>query len=215
MKVRSDSALAQLTKEQLAILYDWILASGTYTEAQQRALKPAPDGFGLHIHITTLRRFYQDYTAWLREQESMESRVTNPTDLVTAAQTEIAHAIHALAHSPTDAAHLKIVTTFLNQQREASLKEGFLQLARQQSAATQERLSLERERMAEQRREWEYNAARAALNHMPELMRIYHNNTLDNEDKFWAAREICFGKAPHDQQPTANALPPTSTPPQP
>src|SRR5688500_16262902 len=126
MRIRSDSVLAQLTKEQLETLYDWILASGSYTNAQQRALKPHPDGFGLHIHITTLRRFYQDYTSWLREQEPIESRVTNPADLVTATQTEIAHTIHTLAHSPSNAAHLKIVTTFLHQQREASLKEGFL-----------------------------------------------------------------------------------------
>ena len=210
MKIRSNSTLAQLSQDQLALLYDWILSCRSLPDVQARALKPAPDGFGLHIHITTLRRFYQDYTAWVREQEPINAGATSPADLVAAAQSEVVHAIHGLAHSPSDPAHLRIVTTFLHQQREAALKEGFLELARQQTAATQERLALERDRMAEQRRQWEYNAARAALNHMPALMKIYHTDTTDNEDKIWAAREICFGKAPGETAPAAATSPETS-----
>ena len=212
MKVRSDSVLAQLTQEQLAMLYDWILASSSYQDAQARALKPAPDGFSLHIHITTLRRFYQNYTTWLRQQEQPDRIAAEPAQLISAAQNEIAHSIHSLAHSPANIAQLKIVTNFLQQQRETALKENFLDLARDQAAAARERIALERERMIEQRRQWEYNAARAALNHMPALIKIFQDATMDNEDKIWAAREVCFGKPPAPEPSASESISPAPSP---
>ena len=39
----------------------------------------------------------------------------------------------------------------------------------------------------------------------PELLKIYRDDALDNEDKIWAAREICFGKPP---SPGTAGLPP-------
>src|ERR1044071_2828109 len=132
MKLRSDSDLAAFTQQQLAKLYDWILASGSYVEAQALAARPHPDGFGQRLHITTLRRFYQDYTIWLREQESPGSPTTDPANLLAASQNEIAHSIHTLAHSPANAVQLKVVTDFLQRQRETILKERFLQLAQTQ-----------------------------------------------------------------------------------
>jgi hypothetical protein len=196
MKIRLDSTLASFTQEQLASLYDWILASRSYADAQARALKPAPDGFGLHIHITTLRRFYQDYTTWLREEEAAEQLTANPAQLVAAAETEVAHAIHTLAHSPSDATHLKLVTTFLHQQRETALKDSFLQLAKQHAAVTQERLALERERMAEQKRQWEFNVGRELMKNLVELQKIHRLPGIDDEEKIWKARQIAFGRAP-------------------
>jgi hypothetical protein len=205
MKVRSDSVLAQLTQEQLATLYDWILASGSFLDAQSRALKPAPNGFGLHIHITTLRRFYQTYTAWLREQERVDAAECNSVELITEAQQELARSIHSLAHSPANVSHLKVVTAFLNSQRDVALKEGFLQLAQQQAEFTRQKLELERQRIAEQRRQWEFDAARAVMKNYVEYQKVDKRSDIDEHDKIWLAREIAFGKPPTESAP--NTIP--------
>ena len=67
---------------------------------------------------------------------------------------------------------------------------------RDEIALKERELDQQRQRMEEQRRQWEYNAARAALNCLPELIKITQNTVTDNEDKIWAARKVCFGKPP-------------------
>lgn len=69
-----------------------------------------------------------------------------------------------------------------------------MNLRNRELALKEQQLALERERMVEQRRQWEYNAARAALNYLPDLQKVMRNKALDNEDKIWAATDICFGK---------------------
>jgi hypothetical protein len=51
-----NSPLHVLTEAQLNQLYEWLLETPAKEVAQKIAL-PAPDGFGIKTHVTTLRRF--------------------------------------------------------------------------------------------------------------------------------------------------------------
>jgi hypothetical protein len=51
-----NSPLHTLTEAQLDQLYEWLLETPAREVAQKIAL-PAPDGFGIQTHVTTLRRF--------------------------------------------------------------------------------------------------------------------------------------------------------------
>jgi hypothetical protein len=56
-----------------------------------------------------------------------------------------------------------------------------------------EALALERERLALKRKEFEFNAARTAIEHAWELQEIAREPELDDEDKIRRARERVFG----------------------
>jgi hypothetical protein len=54
-KFRAHSFGASLTREQRVLLFEW-LGEDSLSEVQAKVAAPAPEGFGLHVHRTTLQR---------------------------------------------------------------------------------------------------------------------------------------------------------------
>ena len=197
MKPRSDSLLASLTEEQRDQLYDWIVAH-SFAGAQDRADKPvSEDGFDLKIHRTTLVRFFESEQTerQARELAALAASADNATTpsaieaLEKAARDKFTRATYELAKAAADPQNYDRLDRGLRHMH-------LVQRSRQEIELKKRELDQEDKRIEEQRRQWEYNAARAAINHMPALQKIYNDHTLDNEDKIWAAREVCFGKPP-------------------
>ena len=53
-KTRSDSLLSQLTEDQQAQVYDWLMTIG-YTKTLQKLAQPPPDGFDSYCCWTATR----------------------------------------------------------------------------------------------------------------------------------------------------------------
>src|SRR4051812_13884751 len=58
MKPRSDSLLFSLSIEDQEKLNHWLLNNHSLTEVQKFLAVEAPEGMGLKVHQTTLRRYY-------------------------------------------------------------------------------------------------------------------------------------------------------------
>src|SRR5437667_9355198 len=71
-KRRSESFLHRLTPDQQDTLYDWLLTH-SYLQVQQLAARPAPEGFGFIINLTSLRRFYRERAAQIGAEDLQEA----------------------------------------------------------------------------------------------------------------------------------------------
>jgi hypothetical protein len=207
-KLRSDSTLALLTEEQRNQLYDWIVMH-SFAGAQTRAAKPVDeDGFNLKIHRTTLVRFFEAEQSERQTRELTElAAEANNGDvpqqieaLIQATRQKFIRATYELAKAAAEPQSYDRVENALHHMDLIKARREELELKKRE-------LDQEDKRMEEQRRQWEYNAARAALNHMPELQKIYNDQTIDPEDKIWAARDVCFGKDPSTETGTAGVTP--------
>jgi hypothetical protein len=203
-KLRADSTLAPLTETQRDQLYDWLLTH-TYPDVQKLAARPIEEGgFGLKIHRTTLARFFTDEQQERHAEELAAIALSAPgseipdriASLIGASKARFAHAAYELAKAQTDPLNFDRLERALHHIDIVSAK-------REELALKERELDQQRERMEEQRRQWEYSAARAALNCLPELIKITQNTATDNEEKIWAARDVCFGK-PEVNLPTHN-----------
>lgn len=196
-KMRSDCALASLSPEQREDLYD-LFASHSYAEVQEIAAKPADQGgFGLKIHRTTLHRFIKKHRQELHARELADAAAATPLNgdlpaeikqLHIGIAVELAHATYELARAAHEPA------TFDRVQRASAQFEN-AELRRQQLQLKKEEINLANKRYDLDKRNSEYNIARELMVRAPEYMRIYSQDHLDNEDKVWAARDVCFGDA--------------------
>jgi hypothetical protein len=222
--MRSDAALANLTEEQQADLFDW-LTTDTYDAVLKRIAQPPPVGFGVKTHTNSLFRFYEQRQAQIRahdllsiaesaqgEGEAPEEPLTHNSQLAdhnffSAAHAAFAHATYILANSPLNAATYRAVSRTLHQNEDISVKREYLDVARQQLALARDRLQFERI-------QFEYNAARAAIALLPELIAIDQMTDLDDEAKIWRVRDRLFGHSSDssaqsvDKTPAASPLAP-------
>jgi hypothetical protein len=229
--MRKDCALSSLTEEQQADLFDW-LTIDTYDVVLKRIAQPPPKGFGIKTHINSLYRFYEQYQAALRARDlvnlvtatpfsgpplprgeesevrgslpsSPQSSVLGPQSFYAAASAAFAHSTYILANSPPNPANYRAVSRALHHHADAALKREYLDIARQQ-------LTLARERLQLDRTQFEYNAARAALALLPELIAIDRLTGIDDEAKIWRVRDRLFGSAPGST--TASGVPVGASP---
>ena len=192
-KIRSDSTLSNLTEEQQAQLYDWILAVGC-PQAKVQLAKPEPDGFGIAAHITSLRRFFRRYSAAIKLQEiedaeqiAAETKSQASTPLRSGAEEAMHHAAFQLSTAPLDAESFNHLSRWLIRQKALEQKARQIQLAEEHLALARDRLALDREKM-------ELNYARLALKYALELHQINTHPGWDDEDKVRAARDKLFPK---------------------
>lgn len=215
--MRSDAALSVLTEEQQADLFDW-LTTDTYDVVLKRIAQPPPDGFGIKTHINSLYRFYEQRQAAIRahdlaalvkregespleptsssappqDSENTQSSALSPQScenaqsFFNASQIAFSHSTYVLANSPLNPATYRAVSRTLHQHADISVKREYLDVARQQ-------LALARERLQFDRAQFEYNAARAALAILPELIAIDQMTGIDDEAKIWRVRDRLFG----------------------
>ena len=190
MKLRSDSLFNQLTDDQKAQIFDWLQCFG-YTETIKRVAAPEPDGFGLKMHRQSLHRFYQRYSEQL-QPEHLEtavelSKIPHTPELASGSEQAMHHTAFQLATSPVDIKTFKELSRWITKHKADEHKAANVRIAEQHLALARERLALERAR-------FEFNAAREALNHHPQLGQILADPHADDEAKIHAARERIFGK---------------------
>lgn len=202
-KLRSDSTLAQLTEDQRDQLYDWIISQGRAKAIELAAQSIDEGGLNLTLHRTTLDRFFE------REQKERQAREL--AELAAAAESEtLPERIDQLIH----AARVKLAQAAYELSKTVDDPENFdrleralhhieiIKIKREELTIRKQELELQRERFTELCRQWRFNTARAVLCHLPELMKVARDQSLDNEEKIWAAHDICFGT----QEESANAM---------
>jgi hypothetical protein len=120
------------------------------------------------------------------------------TQLIAAAKADFVHAIYALSQAADDPDNFDRLQRALHHVELIQIKNRELKLKEDAHA-------LARERLAETKRQFNYNAGRAALIHNCELQKIMKNRKLDNEGKIWEASKVCFGEVPGDGAPPYQA----------
>jgi len=209
MKPRSDSILASLTDEQRLQLYDW-LCTNSYSEVIQLAAKPVPDGgFALKLHRTTLARFFEI------EQEEHQAREF--ADLAAAATPSVIEALEKAARD-------KFIRATYESAKAASHPDNYdrleralhhtdlIKLRRGEIDLKKRELAQQDERIAEQRRQWEFDAAREVMKNYVEYQKTDKRAYIDEHDKIWRARDIAFGKPPSSENGTAGFSPTSEAP---
>lgn len=79
-KPHFDNTLFQLTDEQQAQIYDWLLSIG-YTETIKKIAEPPPEGFGLKTYRSALHRFFRRYShQTLRHTDLADARERSSPD---------------------------------------------------------------------------------------------------------------------------------------
>jgi hypothetical protein len=183
--------LNSLTVAQQEQLFDWAELLPNKTVLERVAL-PAPEGFGLKMHLTTLRRFHR--AARLRFQKELtdssdESLAEPPADLAVLDRlTETAlrqFAVEMVTVQDRDPARFAAVSRWVLRLQQNAHRDRELKIL-------EERLALEKEKAALEKTKFEFNSARAALLHHRELKDIIVEHPGDSEDKIWAAREKIF-----------------------
>ncbi len=146
---------------------------------------PPPEGFGINTHLTSLRRFHMRAQAHFQKdlaESHMEVLAELGADplalnrLTDAALRQFANELATV--QKRDPAHFATVSRWV--------------LRLQQNAQREREHKLHQDRLEQKKTEFEFNAARAALNHLRELNEIAANHPGDNEDKIWATRDQIF-----------------------
>jgi hypothetical protein len=189
-KLYPHSAIANLTDEQREQLYDWLLAH-SYPEVQALALKPESEGgLGIKFHRTTLVRFFEKEQDDRQAQELAELAATSDINempqrielLIKAAKTRFAQATYELAKAANNPDGFDRLDRALHHMDVIRVKR--------------EELAQERERMLEQKRQWEFDASREVMRNYVDYEKIHRQSEIDEPEKIWQAREITFGKPP-------------------
>src|SRR5687768_16947977 len=148
------NSLDSLTNDQRATVYDWLVDLPT-KQVVERIAQPAPEGFGIKTHITTLRRFKDRYWAELAaDREESAKRFANSTGttpensdklaiLDTGIQVAIRHHMfeRVSCASITDD-QLSLVSRWSHRQEKLKLEIQRVQIARERCAQNQLRLQL-------------------------------------------------------------------------
>ena len=205
MKLRADSTLSKLNQDQLDQLFDW-LSDESYEDVIEQASQPAPVGFGLKLHKTTLVRFFRDETRRRHAEElshlaassmdvsDTQSSVHSPrnsgiTDLIAAARGEFAHAIYELSLATDEPENFDRLERALYHVDAVTIRQGHLALKEREAALDQQRFDF-------QKTQWQFDAAHLALKQAETFKEIIKDRDLDEYEKIWAARELCFGPLP-------------------
>jgi tRNA/tmRNA/rRNA uracil-C5-methylase (TrmA/RlmC/RlmD family) len=144
-----------------------------------------PEGFGIKTHLTTLRRFH------LRARAHFHAEVAADPELVVGKARLSQHSEELSIHALRQAA---VELSTAHQRSPAQFRALAHWVTRLKEIEQREReLELANKRIELESRKFEYNAARATLIHLTELKEILRNETTDDEDEVWAAREKIFG----------------------
>lgn len=198
MKTRSDSILASLTQDQRDQLYDWLCAK-SYSEVQALAAKPEADGFDLKFHRTTLARFFEteQKERQARELAELAAAADNDTtpvqldSLIRITRERFTRAAYELAKSAASER-----ADFDRLQR-ALHSMDLIQARREDLELKRKDVALEEARLTEQRRQWEFDAAREVMRNFVAYEKIHRRRDINEHSKIWKAREVAFGKSPN------------------
>ena len=190
--------LNTLSGAQQEQLFDWLELYSARTVLEMVAA-PAPEGFGLKMHLTTLRRFlraartrfHKDLTATPVELVQPVPSVPNPLDQEAVAGLR-EFAVELATVQQRDPLHFATVSRWVLRLEQNSQRERQLKIAENRVALLKEKMELEKTKATLEKTKFEFNASRAALSCLTELDEIVEKHPGDSEDKIWAAREKLF-----------------------
>jgi hypothetical protein len=181
-KPRADSTLLNLPEEQMSTLCDWLL-SGL---PQAKVLTLLQKEFKVKTSNASLSRFYEKVCvpallerrrrAVAQAEAIAEDAKKAPGQFDEAIIDSIKQTVVSVASSPTPDA--KMVKDLFS-----------LALKANAQALNKEQISLEREK-------FEFDAAKAALAHLPALREIANARGMDDAAKLQAVRKKLFGEVP-------------------
>ena len=198
LKPRRDDTLARLDSEQRAQLNTWLLSDLTYKQICERIAQPPPVGFSVETSGAALNRDFQRFIIPEQLAAALEVAEHLPDPQQSLATLLNQSAVTTALQPELTPAAFNILTRYYRVRSDQQLK---LRLADQRDR----QLQLNQQRLDHHRRVFEYNAARAAIIHAAQLLKIASNPSLDNEQKIWAARDHLFDPAP-DSQPTPKPI---------
>lgn len=184
--MKTTALLDQLSPaDQQQILF-WIETT-SYRETLGKIAAEPPEGFGLKTHLASLARFYARH-----QKSARPEAVGDATNLTTVPDGQVLDqgTVAAVRQAAFDLA----CAPQLELDRFKSLARWVLRLREQEHAAKE--LALEEKRYELSKEVFQFNAARAALQHAAELQQILEDSGMDNEAKILRARERLFGIAP-------------------
>jgi hypothetical protein len=191
MRIRPNSTLAKLTPDQLETIFDWIASGVSYRDVKERCAQPLPEGFDLHVNISTLWGFFSAERA-RRHSEALAQARYNHVDSPDAEQLmqnlkiELAHACYELANQPG-------TPVVINSLSRITHRLDRIKLDQQRVNIEEKRLTLEHDFLAEKKRQFNFNAAREAAKHAAKIHKVIETKGPDNEEKIWMVNDIVFG----------------------
>lgn len=194
--MRNDNTLSNLTADQLDELFAW-LNNSTYAEVEKRVAQPPPDGFGLKVHLTTLRRFYSE-----RLKADCETALADGPDplvtgrLLAASDNALAYSTYSLARSPARPETLNQLSRALHRRQSLDLKRAYLEIAHKHAALAEARVEIERQRLKLAEIIFRFEASREAALEALKIKEILHAKGPDLEQKVWQVSDVVFGPSP-------------------
>jgi hypothetical protein len=141
------STLDTLTDEQKDQLYDWLLEMPVAKVALKLA-QPAPEGFGIKTHITTLKRFKdgrwaQEADAQIEAAKIASASSADDATLDAAIASTLKRHLFARASSPdATTADLALLARFVHRNQKLKLEVERVQISRERLAQNNRRLDL-------------------------------------------------------------------------
>jgi hypothetical protein len=181
-----NNALGQLSDEQREQVWDWIEEGVSLRDVEKRIKKEAPEGFGIVVSYSSVGRFARNERA-VRVKEEMAEADALAREL--AGQIEAGTVDHQAATRLM--LERKVFVAALESQGKAAC-ELFRKLT--DIKQRQERIELAEKNYELARVRFEMNTAREVMRKTSQYVELYHKPGMDNEDKVWEARRICFGQ---------------------
>lgn len=187
-KTRSDAKLLNLPEEQQAQIVQWLLAGASYLQAQQLIKKE----FGLGVSLSSLSYFHSQAVqphllrrrsaAVAVAEEIATEAESNPGRFDQATIDALKQKAFELAIAPNaDPGDVKSLFMLLQKARDHELKERQVGLAENK---------------------FQFDAAKACLEHLPKLQAIAKKPGLDDWAKIDAIRQALFGTPPAEPAKT-------------
>jgi hypothetical protein len=197
IKLKESCALAALTSSQQEQLFDWLELYPAKTVLELVAAAP-PEGLGIKTHLTSLRRFHARARACFHREIiaapiELLPEHTDPVALDKLTATALRQfAVEMATVQERDPSRFGTVSRWVLRVQQNEQRDRELKIAEDRVALTKLRVEMEKSKTELEKTKFEYNAARAALHHLPELRDILLNQEGDNEDKVWATRDRIF-----------------------
>lgn len=194
--MRNDNTLSNLAADQLDDLFAW-LTDSTYAEVEKRVAQPSPEGFGLKVHLTTLRRFYHE-----RLRAECDAALADDTDpfvtgrLVVASDKALAYSTYSLARSQARPELLNQLSRALHRRQSLDLKRAFLEVAHKHAELAEARVEIERQRLKLAEITFRFNASKEAAVQALKIKETLHTKGPDLEQKVWQVSDLVFGPSP-------------------
>ena len=191
---RSNDILGNLAPDLRAQLDQWILAGETYPKICDRLAKLPPDGPGIDVSTSTISRYRQRrlLAVELAEADEALSQLRDPRASLRNLLEQ--SALTAALDAELPPSTFQILARYYRVLRDDHFKQ-------RSTEQRDQELQIARERLAHQRRVFEFNSARAALVAVADLKQIFTDTKLDVEQKVLEARKVLFGVPPGEQPP--------------